>query len=145
MRCYLDTSAIVKWFVDEDGSDVMVAALEAAAELATCRVAYTETRAVFAALHRAGRLDEVGLLVMRTMLDGFHWQELQVVEVTAALAERGADLAERHALRGFDALHLAAALELAGEDLVVATWDGRLWDAARIEGVAVLPAGRPGG
>ena len=49
-------------------------------------------------------------------------------------------LAVERELRSLDALHLAAALLLPRNDLVLATWDRRLHAAARAEGLAVLPA-----
>ena len=52
-----------------------------------------------------------------------------------------ADLAKRHALRGFDAVHLSAALRLATRDqltLAFSSFDDRLNQAARAEGLAVM-------
>jgi predicted nucleic acid-binding protein len=48
-------------------------------------------------------------------------------------------VAEMYALRALDAVHLAAALALANEELVVATWDDWLGAAARTAGLAVAP------
>ncbi len=139
MRCYLDTSAIIKWFVDEVGSSESVGALETADASWTCRITYPETRAAMAALRRGGRVDDARAAAIRTSLDEIRWPRLSVVEVTDELARQAGDLAERHAMRGFDAIHLAAALAIGGDDLVVVTWDQRLWDAARSEGIRVLP------
>lgn len=139
MRYYFDTSALVKLVVDETGSAGIRAAVDAASGLHTCRVAYPEARAAIAAMRRAARLDAARSLASRASLEGA-WLRLQVVEVTSSLATTAGDLAERHALRGFDAVHLAAALEVAGSDLILATWDVRLWHAAHAEGLRVLPA-----
>ncbi len=144
MRCYFDTSAVIKWFVDEVGSSDSIDALEMADASWTCRVTYPETRAVVAALRRGGRIDEARTTAIRTAFDEARWPRLSVVEVTDELARLAGDLAERHALRGLDAIHLAAALAIRGGDLVVVTWDARLWDAARSQGMAVVPAERPG-
>jgi hypothetical protein len=41
------------------------------------------------------------------------WQEqYQIIEVSPELAERAMNLAEQHGLRGYDSVHLAAALAL---------------------------------
>lgn len=66
------------------------------------------------------------------------WSDINVIEVDAALVERAAELAIEGPLRSLDALHLAAALAVAGDDLVLATWDRRLAAAASGNGVAVL-------
>lgn len=49
---------------------------------------------------------------------------LRKVELTARVEAAAADLAEQHALSGFDAVHLANALTLTGLPVVVATWGG---------------------
>jgi len=143
LRYYLDTSALVKLVVNETGSAGVRVVVEAASGLHTCRVAYSEARAAIAAMRRAARLDAARSLASRASLEGA-WLRFQVVEVTSSIASTAGDLAERHALRGFDAVHLAAALEVAGSDLIFATWDARLWHAAQAEGLRVLPAEPPG-
>jgi predicted nucleic acid-binding protein len=67
------------------------------------------------------------------------WPALGVVEVDQALVEHAAALALDRDLRSLDALHLAAALVLPGEDLVLATWDRRLHAAAGAEGLGRIP------
>jgi predicted nucleic acid-binding protein len=55
----------------------------------------------------------------------------------AALA---GDLAERHALRANDAIHLASALAARVSDLVFVSWDAELRHAAAKSGLALAPA-----
>jgi len=64
------------------------------------------------------------------------------VEVTPQVEADAGDLAERHVLSGFDAIHLASALTLAGLPIIVATWDVCLLRAARSAGLDALPAQR---
>jgi predicted nucleic acid-binding protein len=63
--------------------------------------------------------------------------ELDVVEVDDGLARRAGDLAETHGLRGYDAVHLAAADRLRDRDLVVVAGDRALLTAAATEGMAI--------
>ena len=65
-------------------------------------------------------------------------QALRLVEVTPQLEEDAGDLAERHALSGFDAIHLASALTLTGLPIIIATWDLRLRRATRSAGLGSL-------
>jgi predicted nucleic acid-binding protein len=67
------------------------------------------------------------------------WPAFGVVEVDEALVESAAKLSVARDLRSLDALHLAAALVLPREDLLLATWDRRLHMAAGAEGLAVVP------
>ena len=62
--------------------------------------------------------------------------------VTEALVERAAALAWEHGLRGYDAVQLASGLtwqESVGEEVVLATFDQQLWDAAKRTGLKVWP------
>lgn len=63
-----------------------------------------------------------------------------VAEVDLTMTRQAGDLAERHALRGYDAVHLATALALKDPDLVFVTWDRDLSAAARAAGRAVAPS-----
>jgi predicted nucleic acid-binding protein len=62
-----------------------------------------------------------------------------VIEVDQRLVVDAATLAVGHELRSMDALHLAAALMLPRDDLLLATWGRRLHTAAGAEGLALTP------
>jgi predicted nucleic acid-binding protein len=127
---YLDASALVKRYVAEDGSELVLAEMEEARAWSMCRIGYVETvRAVSLAGGRRA--------VRRVKAD---WLSFDVIEVDPALAEHAGELALSTELRSLDALHLAAALVLPAEGLTVATWDTRLHRAARGQGLKTLPA-----
>lgn len=128
MTLYLDASALVKRYVAEEGSDEVLAAMDANA-WAMCRVGFVETS-------RAVRIGGEKADVKRFERD---WVAFYVVEVDTGLTERAAELAAAHRLRTLDALHLAAAVSLPLGDLVLATWDRRLHEAAGAEGLQVFP------
>ena len=134
MILYLDTSALVKLYVEEPGREAVLRLLEAAIGSATVRVAYVEARAAFARRRREGGFDARDLRRLVDLLDG-DWGAYTLVEITEPLVRRAGLLAERHGLRGYDAVHLAAALEMAraGGDVVVACFDERLRRAGRRE------------
>lgn len=141
MIAYFDASALVKLLVDEDGSDDAAALWDAAHTLVCTRVAYAEVRAALAAAHRDGRLNSPQLRSAKRSWERF-WDAMRVIELDPDLDEPSGRLAEAHALSGFDAIHLASALLLGLHDVVVATWDARLWQAASAMGYAMLPASR---
>ncbi len=60
---------------------------------------------------------------------------MSVVVLDRSLASKAGDLAQRYALRGYDAVQLASALSV-GEGLM-ATWDAELARAAADAGLAV--------
>lgn len=66
-------------------------------------------------------------------------QDYRVVEITIALLQRAAQLADTHALRGYDAVQLAVALDVHARDqaLVLVSADAELNAAATAEGLRV--------
>ena len=62
------------------------------------------------------------------------YAQLRIIAIDEPLARQAGDLAGQHALRGYDAVHLACALQLQGHDLLLATWDNALTAAARATG-----------
>lgn len=66
-------------------------------------------------------------------------EELDAIGLDAALARAAGELAERHALRGHDAVHLASAIAIEAPDPVMATWDRDL-AAATAQHRTVVPA-----
>lgn len=148
MTLYLDTSALVKRYLAEAGTPEVVAAMAAAPVLATSVVTYAEMRAAFARALRAARIG-VSEHAARVDLLDTHWPyyvTLAAEEPCMREAGRLIDRHARHALRGFDAIHLASALRLASGDpraTTFACWDQRLWRAARDEGFGMLPATEP--
>lgn len=135
---YFDSSALVKLVIDEHGSDRAAELWDGADAVLTSRVTHPEVRAALAAAQRGGRLDKQAHRRAKAEWEEFH-QALRLVEVTPQLETDAADLAELHALSGFDAIHLASALTLAIAPVVVATWDARLHQAAHAVGLATLP------
>ena len=61
--------------------------------------------------------------------------------VDREIANRAGENAEDLALRGYDAVHLATALELGDEDVVLVTWDRDLAQAAERVGLGIAGLG----
>lgn len=141
MIVYLDTSALVKLFVEEIHSDHVRQAVSENQLTVTHAIAYVEACATFArAAHMRG--DETLFSALRGNLD-LHWKAWEVLDVTESLIRRAADLAGRYRLRGYDSLHLAAAgsaFEAFGGQVPFhfAVFDGQLCDAARQAGIPLL-------
>jgi uncharacterized protein len=128
---YLDASALVKRYLDEEGSAAVLAAMVPEAKWSMCRVGYVETA-------RAVALGGESADIERLRCD---WSLIDVIEIGKGLAEHAAGLASSTGLGALDALHLAAALTLPRDELTFATWDTRLHRAAREHGLRTLPAG----
>jgi len=74
-------------------------------------VAYPEARAALGRGRRERSLTVAGFRLAKAALDA-DWPRVLALDVTPAVARSAGDLAERHRLRGFDALHLASCLQL---------------------------------
>jgi predicted nucleic acid-binding protein len=109
---YLDTSSLVKLYVEEVGSGDVRALVVQATVVATSVVAYPETRAALARLHRSGDLTRRGFAAAKSQFET-QWFALLTLDVTAPLSREAGEFAERYAQRGFDALHLATFAEIA--------------------------------
>ncbi len=139
MITYFESSALVKLTLpDEAGRTLAQDLWDQASAIVVSRVSHPEVRAAIAAAHRSGRVDRRVLRTSATWIERVMGNSL-VVELDASLAREAGDLAERHRLRGFDALHLASALRASDGATTVATWDSRLGGAAHAEGLLVVP------
>lgn len=134
MITYVDTSSLIKLVIDEDGSPQAGVIWDSADFVASATLVVVEGRAALAAARRGGRLDSHQY---RQAREEFHALvgALLVVEITEKLASEAADLAESESLRGYDAVHLAAALTI--EATVLASTDGALCDAAQRRGLHI--------
>ena len=140
MILYLDTSSLVKLYLDEEHSDFVRLWADRAEILCTSRVAYPEAMAAVARRWRDGDLADEAFQAIRGALSD-QWPDFSSVELDEEVA---GDLAVRYALRGFDAIHLAAALEVAAGATDVpsyfSSFDLQLNRAAREAGLEVLDA-----
>jgi uncharacterized protein len=133
---YLDTSSLVKLYVEEGDSADVVALVKSAEVTATSIVAYAEARAAFA---RRRREKALTVAEHKRILTGFDedWESYLIVQLQDKSVRTAGDLADKHGLRGFDAIHLASAMTLRdalNTAVVFSSSDQRLNDASRIEG-----------
>lgn len=129
MIAYFDTSSIVPLLIEEPGSETAGRLWDEADRVVSIRLVYAEGHAALAQAERGRRLDRRHLRRAVTDLLTLYGQ-LDLVEVTDALVRRAGSLAETHALRGYDALHLAAAEVVNDNELVFVSGDANLCQAA---------------
>lgn len=142
MILFCDTSALVKLYVDEAGSQQTLAEAGAATALAVCRIAWVEAVSAFARRAREMPADAALLELAQQRLRA-QWAQYMTVEVTQLLVERAGEYADTFALRAYDAIQLAAVAtlrEAAEEELRFACFDTRLRKAAQVLGMSVFPA-----
>jgi len=135
----------VKLYVAESESDSVRQLVEEADIVATAAIAYPEARAALARRRREGALRPRAFAAAKRALDE-DWPRYLAVDVTAALCRDAGDLAERHGLRGYGSVHLAAYLQVAraaGKARVrFSCFDDRLTAATRSATRTLRPSGR---
>lgn len=136
MIAYFDTSAIVPLIINEATSDLCGRVWNESSRVVSVRLLYPEARAALAKAERIGRITRTQLTAAVTQLDAII-AEVDHIEVTADLAQVAGELSQVHGLRGYDAVHLAAARVVAGADLMLITGDADLAAAAIALGITV--------
>jgi len=135
MIAYLDTSSLVKLYIEEKGSQDTRDLVSNAEIIATSLVAYPEARAAFARRHRENAFATEEYRRLVRAFDG-DWEHYLNIRVTDELVLISGQLAEKHGLRGFGAIHLASAMILDGNvsaSVLFSCYDQRLQQASELE------------
>lgn len=142
MIIYFDTSALVKRYLREADSDKVMALFNEADHIfGSVVITQVEIAATF---QKAVRMEvassKLAEEVWRDFLD--HWQSFTRLRIFAGTIERASENAWKYELRGYDSLHLAAALlwqETLGTQITLATFDHELWVAGQKAGMLSWP------
>jgi len=140
---FLDSSALVKRYITETGSAWIriITARSAHNRIIVARIAWVEVLSAFARRQRESSLTPADVTQaiqnLRYDLD----TQYQVAEVTRSLTETAGELVLRHPLRAYDAVQLAAALQIhvalsqvKAAPLIFVSADDKLVAAAQAEG-----------
>ena len=132
---YLDTSALVKRYVREKGSDRIEKALLSSDMVSTSKLAFPELLSSLARKRRSHDLTEKSFRIAMNRFEE-DWRNFLVVDFHDDLLLIIRTLISKHALRGADAVHLSSALWLtqsSGLPLVFCASDAQLIAAADAE------------
>ena len=145
MILYLDASALVQRYVAELGSTEVSAAISQAQVTGTALLSRAEVEAALAKAVRVYALTEEEALASLQVFRN-EWPDLVRVQVTEMIVARAGAFAWDYGLRGYDAVHLAAASvwqDAMGERVTMATFDRHLWTVAESVGLEAYPADLP--
>lgn len=134
MSTYVDSSALLKRYVEEADSAAADALLRADPALLTARHTIVEVRRNLARL-LSGR----DLTAARAAFTD-DLRSISIIELDAATCESAASIAEATGVRTLDALHLAAAQRVSAPGVGFLTFDLRQAQAARALGLTVVTA-----
>lgn len=144
---YLDTSALVKKYVEESGSSDVQKLIKSADHSGTSWITCTE---MAAALSRTVRMKLFSASEAEAAWNKFleEWSALSRLKVSGQIIDHAASLAWAYPLRGYDAVHLASAIlwhETLETPITIATFDRELWAAGKQAGLSVWPEELPTG
>lgn len=136
---YLDSSILVKKFIEEDGTPFVQSIFLGHSIFYTSFLTYPEVHATLKRLHRTGSLgsDKKNEFLADLEKD---WGGFTVIEYSETVHKSIPLITENYPLSGADAVHLAAAVFLKSHkiDLIFLSSDLRLLHAAKDEGFQTL-------
>ena len=140
MILFCDTSALVKLYIEEDGSSELRLKVQECDAVAVCRIAWAEAHAALS--RRAREVSEDALLIeqAKTVLAS-DWPKFVVLDINQHLSELAGDYADTFALREYDSIQMAAAFEadrISQTKLFFAYYNLRLNKAAKLLGMLSL-------
>jgi predicted nucleic acid-binding protein len=144
---FLDSSALVKAYRREAGTDRVTQLLAGGDPIVVARLAQVEVSSAIVRRGREAGIATADIQAVLAELDRELLNSFDVVELTAAIVARATALTRTHAIRAADAIQLACALSareaVTPEQLVLVGSDVELNGAAGAEGLAVLDPTQP--
>jgi len=144
---YLDSSAIVKIYLSEAGSEWVrkLRYRSRRVEIAICEIVGAEVFAAFYRRFRSGDLSKENLQTACELFRNDYERLFVRLPVTKTVVDTGMQLIQKYPLRGYDSIQLARAIsflnqlqKLNGEILNFVGADNNLNNAARSEGLTVI-------
>lgn len=143
---FFDSSALVKRYINENGSG-RITALTHPSTMNTLHIARITIVEVVAAVARRRRGASIASPDATSLLADFDFDidhQYRIIEITPTLLQEARILADTQALRGYDAVQLAAALTINAEliavelqELIFVSSDNELNAAAQSKGLRV--------
>nr|AGC71518.1 hypothetical protein [uncultured bacterium A1Q1_fos_550] len=136
MRVFFDSSAFVKRYVNEAGTDAVLHWCDQATEIILSGIALPELISSFCRLQREGRITETQYRQLKSLLLA-DIEDAAIGDLTPVVIAHAIASLEGNVRRGMDAIHIGSALALKA-DLFVSS-DRRQLDAAARSGLRTAP------
>lgn len=140
MILYLDTSALVKLFINESNSALVRQYYHEAEFISTSIIAYVEFNSAISRLSKEGliKIDELDSLKRNFE---YFWGFIKVIELDKNIIKSATELLYQTELRAFDSVHLASARyfhDKIQKDLIFGCFDKRLINGAKLIGLNIF-------
>lgn len=134
MRVFFDSSAFVKRYISEAGTDSVLDWCDRATEIGLSGIALPEIISAFCRLRREGKIDNTQYRQLKSLLLA-DIEDAAVCDLTPAVLAQSVASLENNVLRGMDAIHIGSAVVLKAEVFISA--DLRQREAAARAGLRV--------
>ncbi len=134
MRVFFDTSAFVKRYISEPGTDAVLEWCDRATEIGLSGIALPEIVSAFCRLHREGKITGTQYRQLKSLLLA-DIEDAAICDLTPAVLGKAISSLETNVLRGMDAIHIGSAVVLKADVFVSA--DKRQREAAARSGLRV--------
>jgi predicted nucleic acid-binding protein len=134
MRVFFDTSAFVKRYIRETGTDPVLEWCDGATEIGLSGIALPEIISAFCRLRREAKITDTQYRQLKTLLLA-DIEDAAICDLSPAVLGLAVSSLETNILRGMDAIHIASAVALRADIFVSA--DKRQSEAAIRAGLRV--------
>lgn len=134
MRVFFDTSAFVKRYVSEAGTDAVLQWSDQATEVILSGIALPEIISAFCRLQREGKITDTQYRQLKSSLLA-DIEDAAICDLTPIVLAQAISGLEKNVLRGMDAIHIGSAVALKA-DIFISS-DKRQLDAAACMGLRV--------
>lgn len=134
MRVFFDTSAFVKRYISESGTDAVLEWCDRATEIGLSGIALPEIVSAFCRLQRENKITDVQYRQLKSMLLA-DIEDAAICDLTPVVLAHAVSSLETNVLRGMDAIHIGSAVALKVDVFISA--DKRQLDAAVRAGLSV--------
>jgi predicted nucleic acid-binding protein len=135
MKVFFDTSAFVKRYVNETGSQQVIDICQNANALALSVICLPEIISTLRRLVREDKVSEKEYSQLKKSIST-DLEDVDIIEITPEVMSRAISCLETHSLRAMDAIHLGCALAYAPDQFVSS--DQKQIQAARAIGLTVV-------
>ena len=137
MHVFFDSSAFVKRYIHESGTDTVLAWCDRASEIGLSGIALPEIISAFCRLRREEKIDDMQYRQLKSLLLA-DIEDAAICDLTPAVLAQAIASLEKDVLRGMDAIHIGSAVALEAD--VFVTSDKRQHAAAIRAGLTVEAA-----
>jgi predicted nucleic acid-binding protein len=134
VRVFFDSSAFVKRYVSEPGTNEVLDWCEQAMEIGLSAIALPEIVSAFRRLQRERKINDTLNLQLKSLLLA-DVKDASICDLTPIVLAQAVKILEKSTLRGMDAIHIGSAVTLQADVFVSA--DQRQRDAAKLAGLRV--------